>query len=119
MQYSEEDRHGGVTAHSQSADRHSEIARRLLKDDAIGIIRCVQCGHRLDGEIECPLCASYYDNGTDENPKLPKWIYLTAYFMTSPLSAGAIIKNQELNFCEKVVALSGAFFWFYLFIYFL
>lgn len=27
-------------------------------DEILGITRCVQCGQRLDGEIECPFCAA-------------------------------------------------------------
>jgi len=26
-------------------------------DEILGITRCVQCGQRLDGEIECPFCS--------------------------------------------------------------
>lgn len=28
-------------------------------DEILGVMRCEQCGHRLEGEIECPFCSSF------------------------------------------------------------
>jgi len=82
-------------------------------DEILGITRCARCGHRLDGEIECPFCASLPD--LTKKDRVPKWIYITACFLTSPFSLYSIIKNDRLNTIEKVFAFSGCFAW--LFIY--
>lgn len=78
-------------------------------DEALGITRCVQCGHRLDGEIECPFCSVFSEQTPGAH--LPKWIFLTACFLTSPLSLYSIIKTGRLNICEKVFAFSGCVLW--------
>lgn len=78
-------------------------------DDILGIIRCARCGQRLDGEVECPLCSSFPDpplkNGT------PKWVYITACFLASPISLYAIIKTDRLSVPEKIGAFSGCLLW--------
>ncbi len=28
-------------------------------DEILGVIRCERCGHRLEGEIECPFCPAF------------------------------------------------------------
>jgi len=30
-------------------------------DEVLGIVRCARCGHRLQGEIECPFCCMFPD----------------------------------------------------------
>ncbi|MEN8262436.1 MAG: hypothetical protein ABFR82_03140 [Nitrospirota bacterium] len=78
-------------------------------DEILGITRCARCGHRLEGEIECPFCSVFPDSPTKEN--VPKWIYLTACFLTSPLSLYALINSERLNTTEKVLAFSGCLLW--------
>ncbi|MDH4027668.1 MAG: hypothetical protein OEU95_02405 [Nitrospirota bacterium] len=78
-------------------------------DEILGITRCARCGHRLDGEIECPCCSMFPDPPGQE--RAPKWIFITACFLTSPLSLYAIIKTQQLNLFEKVFAFSGCALW--------
>jgi len=78
-------------------------------DEALGITRCVQCGHRLDNEIECQFC-SVVQPSKGLNA-LPKWIFVTACFMTSPLSVWFILKNKKLSLFEKVLTLSGCLLW--------
>lgn len=53
-------------------------------DEVPGITRCARCGHRLEGETECPFCSLF--SGKPEKTGLPKWIFITAYFLTLPLS---------------------------------
>lgn len=78
-------------------------------DEILGITRCVRCGHRLEGEVECPFCAIVL-----ESPKKifkPKWMYITAYFFTSPLSSYAILKDKRLSPFEKILSFSGCLIW--------
>ncbi len=82
-------------------------------DEALGITRCAQCGQRLNGEIECPVCSSYYHRPVKKHI-LSKWVYLTACFLTSPLSIYFILKSTRLNRVEKVLAASGCFLWLFL-----
>lgn len=79
-------------------------------DEILDVTRCVQCGHRLEGEIECPFCSVFEETGGKNI--LPKWIYLTACFLTSPLSIYFIAKNKRLNLYEKVFAALGCSLWF-------
>ncbi len=79
-------------------------------DEVLGITRCARCGHRLDGETECPFCSLL--PGRPEKPGLPKWIFITACFLTSPLSLYAVMTAKQLNVFEKVIAFSGCLFWF-------
>jgi len=78
-------------------------------DEILGITRCARCGHRLDNEIECPFCAAFPDSTRKES--VPKWIYITACFLTSPLSLYFILKTDKLNLIEKILAFSGCLFW--------
>jgi hypothetical protein len=83
-------------------------------DQVLGITRCARCGHRLEGEIECPFCSLFPD--PSRKGGLPQWVYITACFLTSPLSIYTILKSDRLNIFEKVLAFSGCFFWFIIFI---
>jgi len=56
-------------------------------DEILGITRCVKCGHRLSGEVECPFCSAISEKKQKrQKGGLPKWAYITACFLTSPLS---------------------------------
>jgi len=78
-------------------------------DEALGITRCARCGHRLNGEVECPFCSMF--PGPERQEGVPKWIYLTACFLTSPLNLYAVIKSDRLTAGEKLLAFSGCLFW--------
>ncbi len=82
-------------------------------DEILGITRCARCGHRLEGEIECPFCSLFPDAPKKEG--VPKWVYLTACFLTSPLSLYAITTTERLNGIEKVLAFSGCLMWLLLY----
>ena len=73
-----------------------------------GLSEYALAGHRLDGEIECPFCSLFPDPPRKE--RLPKWVFLTACFLTSPLSLYAVIKTDRLNAAEKSIALCGCLF---------
>ncbi|MFC1769974.1 hypothetical protein ACFLZI_02825 [Nitrospirota bacterium] len=79
-------------------------------DEILGITRCVQCDHRLEGEIECPFC-SIMNQGTKPTQRIPKWIYITASFMTSPISLIWIVGAKNLRVWEKVLSASGGLLW--------
>jgi len=85
-------------------------------DEALGITRCARCGQKLEGEIECPFCSLFPEKPLES--RLPKWIFITACFMTSPLSLYAVITTKRLNVFEKVLAFSGCLFWSGLFFFF-
>jgi hypothetical protein len=53
-------------------------------DELLGRTRCARCGQVLDGEIECPFCSLFPDRTRVR--RTPKWVFLTACFLTSPLS---------------------------------
>jgi hypothetical protein len=78
-------------------------------DEILGITRCARCGHRLDGEIECPFCAAFPD--IPQKERVPKWVYLTACFLTSPLSLYAIVTTHRLSRIEKIISFSGCLVW--------
>ena len=78
-------------------------------DEILGITRCARCGHRLEGEIECPFCSMFPD--TPKKERVPKWVYLTACFLTSPLSLYFIIRSERLNSVERIAAFSGCLIW--------
>ncbi len=78
-------------------------------DEALGITGCVQCGHRLDSKIECPFCSIVQESkGINA---LPKWIFVTACFLTSPLSIWFVLKSKQLNLVGKALTLSGCLLW--------
>lgn len=83
-------------------------------DEVLGIVRCARCGHRLNADIECPFCALFPDPPMKR--ELPKWVYLTACFLTSPLSLYAIVRSTRLSAIEKAAASSGALFWVVLYL---
>jgi hypothetical protein len=78
-------------------------------DEMLGVLRCDRCGHRLENEIECPFCTPFFE--PREKDGLPKWIYLTACFVTSPLSIYFVLKSNRLNYIEKIVGVSGCCLW--------
>jgi hypothetical protein len=82
-------------------------------DEVLGITRCVRCGQRLEGEAACPVCSGYYADspGTPLKRRIPKWVYLTACFLTSPLSLWFIVKSKRLSDVEKALAASGCLLW--------
>lgn len=81
-------------------------------DEILGITRCARCGQRLDGEIECPVCSGYYDDPHRSSAGKGKWVFLTACFLTSPLSLYAIVTTDKLSVPEKVFAFCGCLVWF-------
>jgi hypothetical protein len=84
-------------------------------DEILGVTRCVRCGHRLDGEIECPFCAAL-PAGSRKEP-VPKWMYITACFLTSPFSLYFILRSRRLGTAEKVFASSGGILWLGLYLF--
>ncbi len=82
-------------------------------DEALGITRCAQCGHRLEGEIECPVCGGYY-RSSQEKHRVPTWVYVTACFLTSPVSIYFIIRSKRLTARQKILAASGCLLWAFL-----
>jgi hypothetical protein len=85
-------------------------------DEIIGIVRCARCGHRLDNEVECPFCC-VFESKSDKKDELPKWVYITACFLTSPLSIYFIFRSGRLNAFERTLALSGCLIWSSLFLF--
>lgn len=83
-------------------------------DDILGITRCVRCGHRLEGEVECPFCSLFPD--TKPSRTFRKLGYLTACFLTSPLSIYFVARNRNLTIVEKIMTSSGCFLWLGLFL---
>jgi len=82
-------------------------------DEILGVTRCAKCGHRLEGEIECPFCAAVSGVGVKgrSGHLLPKWAYLVLCFFTSPLSLISVISTERLNAGERVLACSGCLLW--------
>lgn len=78
-------------------------------DEILGIDRCARCGHRLEGEIECPFCSIFPEPPLKN--VLPKWVFITTCFLTSPLSMYYIFKSKRLDAFEKILTLSGCLFW--------
>ncbi len=78
-------------------------------DDILGITRCVQCGQRLEGAVECPFCSAV--SGISPQSSVPTWFLITGYFATAPLSFYFIVKSRRLTILQKSICLSGCFFW--------
>ncbi|MBI5666075.1 MAG: hypothetical protein HZC49_13455 [Nitrospirae bacterium] len=78
-------------------------------DNILGITRCARCGNRLENEIECPFCSASHDRLQKES--IPKWVYITACFLTSPLSLYPIITSGRLSPAEKIISFSGCLLW--------
>jgi hypothetical protein len=83
-------------------------------DEILGIVRCARCGHRLEDEIECPFCSLFQN--AERRDVLQKWVYITACFLTSPLSIYFIFKGNRLNFFEKGFSALGCLLWFALYL---
>lgn len=78
-------------------------------DEILGIDRCARCGHRLDGEIECPFCSLF-----PEPPRkhvIPGWVFIIACFLTSPISIYFVLKSDRLKMTAKILTASGCLFW--------
>lgn len=84
-------------------------------DEILGIVRCARCGQRLDGDIECPFCGVFFADAKRAKKKhangFLKWVYITACFLTSPISLYFIIRNKSLSPVEKMIAFSGCIIW--------
>lgn len=80
-------------------------------DEILGISRCARCGQRLNGDVECPVCSGYYDTGAENGGETPGWIYLTACFLTSPLSLWAIWTSSRLGLFQRIFASAGCLLW--------
>ena len=78
-------------------------------DELLGRTRCARCGEVLDGEIECPFCSLFPDRTRVR--RTPKWVFLTACFLTSPLSLPFVLTTRRLTGMEKVVVASGMLMW--------
>lgn len=78
-------------------------------DELLGRTRCARCGQILHGEIECPFCR-YFPEPVHAR-RTPKWVYLTACFLTSPVSLPFLYATRRLSPTEKWVAGSGALLW--------
>jgi len=78
-------------------------------DELLGRTRCARCGQVLDGEVECPFCSLFPDRTRVR--RTPKWVFLTACFLTSPLSLPFVLTTRRLSRAEKVVAGCGMLLW--------
>lgn len=78
-------------------------------DELLGRTRCARCGQVLRGEIECPFCALFPE--PSHASRMPKWVFFTACFLTSPLSLPVIVTTQRLSGLEKIAAASGVLGW--------
>jgi hypothetical protein len=78
-------------------------------DELLNRTRCARCGQVLDGEVECPFCSNFPD--PPRALRMPTWVFLTACFLTSPLSLPVILTTARLNAAEKLLAASGLIGW--------
>ena len=78
-------------------------------DEILGRTRCARCGHVLDGEVECPFCSLFPDRTRAR--RVPKWVYVTAGFLTSPLSLPFVLTTRRLTRVEKLIVASGMLGW--------
>ncbi len=84
-------------------------------DELLGIVRCERCGHRLNNDdVECPFCSLFPETPRKEG--VPKWIFVTACFLTSPLSIYFVLNNKRLTVVEKILTASGCSLWFALYL---
>jgi hypothetical protein len=92
-------------------------------DEILGITRCARCGHRLEGEVDCPFCAAMrgLEGPARERParRTPLWVYMTAILLSFPLSIPWILTSRRLNFSQKMVALAVGVLWMSTVIWFL
>lgn len=84
-------------------------------DEILGITRCARCGQRLDGDVECPFCSLFPE--PVRKREFPKWIYMTACFLTSPLSLYFVIRTDRLNIAEKLITSAGCIIWAWMYLY--
>lgn len=89
-------------------------------DEILGITRCVNCGHRLEGEVECPFCVAMRGmtsdtrdggDGIDGAYLLPLWVIVTAIFMSFPLSLPWLFLNRRLTGVQKAALLAACIVW--------
>lgn len=78
-------------------------------DELLGRTRCARCGQILDGDIECPFCSLFPDKHHVQ--RVSKWVFLTACFLTSPLSLPFLFVTRRLTPVEKAIAGSGMALW--------
>jgi hypothetical protein len=88
---------------SKVADEEAEL------DALLGRTRCARCSQILDGEIECPFCSIFPEPVRAK--RMPTWVYLTACFLTSPISLPFLYATDRLTPKEKLIAGSGALLW--------
>ena len=79
-------------------------------DELLGVVRCERCGTGLQGGIECPFGSLFPEPSRKEG--MPKWIFVTSCFLTSPLSIYFILKDRRLTAFEKILTASGCCAWF-------
>ena len=82
-------------------------------DEILGITRCARCGHRLEGEVDCPFCEAVrgFDGAGKERPRLPLWVLVTAMLMTFPLSLPWIVMSRRLLPWQKAVIAMAGLIW--------
>ena len=78
-------------------------------DELLGRTRCARCGQVLRGEVECPFCSLFPEKSHVQ--RVPKWVFLTASFLASPLSLPFLFTTARLTLPEKLVAGSGMVVW--------
>ncbi len=79
-------------------------------DELLGRTRCARCGQVLHGEIECPFCGLFPESSHAR--RLPTWVFVTACFLTSPLSLPVVLSTRRLTGTQKLLAASGMVGWF-------
>jgi hypothetical protein len=78
-------------------------------DEILGRTRCARCGEVLNADIECPYCNDLPEGRPVR--RIPKWVFLTACLLTSPLSLPFLYKSRRLTRLEKLIAGSGMVLW--------
>jgi len=78
-------------------------------DEILGITRCARCGHRLDGEIACPVCSGYDETGGSR--RMSAAVFWVACFLTSPFSLPVIWRDDRLRLWQRIGASAGAVLW--------
>lgn len=78
-------------------------------DEVLGRTRCARCGQVLHGEIECPFCSQFPE--PSHVRRLPTWVFITACFLTSPLSLPVVLSTKRLTGAQKLLAASGVIGW--------
>ncbi len=78
-------------------------------DELLGRTRCARCGQMLRGEEECPFCSLFPEPVAAR--RSPTWIYVTACFLTSPLSLPFLLTTRRIAPAKKLLAASGMVAW--------